>query len=184
MVNKGGSEEKSSTTLERFEENVINAGAEYVLINAGFCEIHTAVHQGRELEPVFNAILGNKRRMVAKSKQHNIKPILTTLTPVRPRFLLPHTKKLDYASKNKKEENDALREFNEQLRRYCVERGIGLIDFHKALADNNGQLNKRYSLADGEHLNHGGYKVTGSVFESGSIRNSIDCWQRGMWCKA
>ena len=157
IVIKGGIEEKISTTYERFGDTVIKAGTDYVLINAGFCEIHTAVHSGRDAMPVIEKNFEYAKKIVAQSRANKIVPILTTLTPVRPRFLFPRMRRLDYSARHKREENEALEAFNDLLRNLSKEEGIALIDFHRAFSDEKGELIRRYAVTDGEHLNYEGY---------------------------
>jgi lysophospholipase L1-like esterase len=97
--------------------------------------------------------------MVSLAQQSGISPILTTLTPVGPRFLFPYLRRGEFSWKNKEAENEAIQEFNNLLRNYARKNEIPLIDFHKALTDANGILIRRYSIVDGEHINHEGYAL-------------------------
>ncbi|MBU0754026.1 MAG: hypothetical protein KJ645_02735 [Planctomycetes bacterium] len=158
IANKSGMEESIATTLKRFDETVIQAGADFVLINAGFCDIYNAIQDDRDVLTVLEKNLDTTRRMVLQAKDHGILPIVTTLTPVRNRFLLPHLRALDYSSKNKAAENAAFREMNRRLLALSTGEKIPLIDFHKALCDEEGVLAHAYSLPDGEHIHLDGYR--------------------------
>ena len=157
IANKSGREEPTAVTYEKFDEDVIQAGADFVLINTGFCDLYSAIHTGKRIEPVIEQNFDFTKKMVSLAQKNNILPILTTLSPVRPRFLLPNLRMWDYSSKNKKAENKAYREYNALLQDYCREKGVALIDFHEALSDEKGELNQQYSITDGEHINYEGY---------------------------
>jgi lysophospholipase L1-like esterase len=157
LANRSQEEEPIATTFERFNENVIRSGAKFVIINAGFCDIFTAIHQGKKISPVLDRVMVNLRKMVDRAREHKILPILTTLTPVRPRFLLPHTRWLPYSAKFKVPENAAYQELNKRMRDYCMAEGVHMIDFFHALVAEDGELNSAYSLPDGEHIHPEGY---------------------------
>lgn len=157
IANRSGPEESISTTWSRFDETVIRSDADFVLINAGFCDIYNAIHDERDVVEVLDKTLDFTIKMAAKAKAHQILPILTTLTPVRGRFLLPHLKWFTYSTKHKTAENAAFREMNRRLLELSRTEGVPLIDFHKALCDEEGLLDLAYSLQDGEHLSLEGY---------------------------
>ncbi len=165
IVNKSGVEESISLTRQRFHDTVIRAGADFVLINAGFCNIVTAVRQGKDPSPMVQGNFEVIQDTVALAQTNSILPILSSLPPVRPRFLLPHTQKIEYSSKFKKEENAAIEQFNNLLRDYCREKQLAFIDFHKVLSDENRELIQKYAVTDGEHLNLAGYTFLTSFLE-------------------
>jgi lysophospholipase L1-like esterase len=166
ISNRSMEEEPIATTLERFNETVIRSGAKFVVINAGFCDIHTAIHQGKPIEPVLDRVMVTLGKMADRAKEHGILPILTTLTPVRPRFLLPHTRWLPYSAKFKVPENAAYQELNRRLHAYCQKEGVPLIDIFHALVAEDGELNPVYSLPDGEHIHPEGYLHLSRFMES------------------
>jgi len=157
LVNRSGSEESIASTFRRFDETVLASNASFVLINAGFCDIYIAIQQRRDVHAVLETNLRYTQQMVEKAKAHGILPIVSTLTPVRNRFLLPHLRWLDYSSKNKTTENNAYKIYNQMLADYCLSEGIPLIDFHKALRNEEGELSRKYALPDGEHIHLAGY---------------------------
>ncbi len=169
IANRSGVEETMMDTLKRFEETVIRAGADFVIINAGFCNLVTAVRQGRAPEPVIEENFRIIKEIAEVARQNSIVPILSSLPPVRPRFLLPHLKMLAYSAKHKAEENKAIVQFNTLVQKYSEENHLSFIDFHKALSDEKGELIKKYSITDGEHLNYEGY-----VYLSSFLRSKLD----------
>ncbi|TRX59596.1 glycoside hydrolase family 92 protein [Fulvivirga sp. M361] len=52
--------------------------------------------------------------------------------------------------------NESIRDINQQLKSYCDEIGLTYIDLVPVFSDENGKLNKQYSI-DGLHLNGEGY---------------------------
>lgn len=166
LVNQGGIEEKIKTTFERLDDTVVAIDAKWALINSGFCEIHTAIHTGRDVTPVIQKNLDYMNEIILKLKENHILPIITTLTPVRPIHLLGYLRRFDIPSENKKAENRALNDYNNRLRSLAQEKGLPLIDLHKAMADMNDELIKEYSLTDGEHLNYKGYEKLSQVMEA------------------
>lgn len=169
ISNRSGVEETITDTLKRFEETVLRAGADFVIVNAGFCNIVTAVRQGRDPEPVIEGNFMIIKEITELARQNNIVPILSSLPPVRPRFLLPHLKMIDYSAKHKDGENKAISQFNTLVKKYCEENHLFFIDFHKALSDEKGRLIRQYSITDGEHLNHKGY-----IYLSGFLKSELD----------
>ncbi|MFH1998435.1 MAG: hypothetical protein ABIK28_02090 [Planctomycetota bacterium] len=157
LANLSGAEESIATTWKRFDETVIASNASFVLINAGFCDIYVAIQQRMDVQTVLDKNMELTQKMVAKAKAHGVLPILSTLTPVRSRFLLPHTRWLDYSSKNKATENTAFRMYNQKLADYCRAEGVALIDFHKALCNEDDELSRAFALPDGEHIHLAGY---------------------------
>lgn len=159
IVNKGGIEEKISSTYERLDDTVVKTGAKWVLINTGFCEIHTAIHSDKDLMPVVvEQNFEYMKKIVSYLKKHDIKPIITTLTPVRPVHLLPYSQRIEIPFGKKAAENEAFVQYNNLLQSLAPEQNIPVIDLHKAMSDKDGKLIKKYSLTDGEHLNHQGYE--------------------------
>lgn len=163
FANWGGLEEKARTTWERFPQTVLASGADYVLINAGFCEIHTAIHTGRPVEPVIENNVHLVQMMVESARENGVVPVVSTLSPVRPRFLFAHWKWGSLPSEKKERENQAIASYNERLREYCARQRIHLIDLHRALSDKKGYLRKDLAVLDGEHLTQRGYRFLDDV---------------------
>lgn len=157
IINWGGIEEKCTTTLRRFDNTVIAARSDFVIINAGFCGLVTAVRSGGSLPDILGSNILCLDKMVETAQAHHVLPILSTLSPVRPRFLFSHLKIVDYSWAHKAAENAAINQFNSLIQKLSQAKDIPLIDFHKALSDPQGQLHRRFAISDGEHLNHDGY---------------------------
>lgn len=157
VVNKGKLEDPSSDTFARFSKDVITLKPKMVLINVGVCDIHTNISKGNSIGPVVEQVFSNIEKMVEAAQDAGIQPILTTLPPVRPRFLFAHFRLFQYSSKRKSEENWGITLLNEKVRALSNKKSVFLIDFYEALKDSKGQLKKEFSLPDGEHLHHLGY---------------------------
>jgi lysophospholipase L1-like esterase len=166
VANLAGLEEPVETTLARFDETAIATGARFAVVNAGFCDLFTAIRQGRDVDPVLDRIVAAMQAMLQKARSHGVRLVLTTLSPVRSRFLFPYLRFLDYSSRHKKEENAAYRELNRRIRALCERERVPLIDFYSVLADPDGRLVRDFSLPDGEHLNLNGYQRLGAFFSS------------------
>ncbi len=159
IVNRGRIEEKISVTLSRFPETVLAVDADYVIINAGFCEIFTTINAGRDSEPVMQKDFQLLQAIVALALAHGVQPILTTLPPVRPHIILPYTKLFEYHGEYIDRENEAFARYNQLLRDFCRQQYLPLIDFHAVLVDEVGQLAREYAGSDGEHLSDAGYEI-------------------------
>ncbi len=158
LFNYGGSEEKIRTDYEKMEKDIKGSGVDYVFINSGFCEIHTAVNSGKNIDVVIKNNFILLKKIVEAAKADNIIPVVTTLTPVRPVFLFPYSGWFSRGlSANKAEENRAIEEYNRLIREYAQQKNLFLIDFHEALKGRDGLLAKKFSLTDGEHINIAGY---------------------------
>jgi lysophospholipase L1-like esterase len=158
IANWGAIEENCQATLDRFDRTVVDTGAELVLINAGYCNLVTAVRTGEFGPHVLTSNLRCLEEMVETAQAQQVIPILSTLTPVRPRFLFPHLKIGDYSWAHKAAENRAINQYNLMIQDLSREKNIPLIDFHAALSDTDGELIRRYAISDGEHLNPEGYQ--------------------------
>jgi len=163
MVNRGRIEEKISVTLSRFPETVLAVDADYVIINAGFCEIFTTINAGRDPEPVIQKDFQSLQSIVALARAHGVQPILTTLPPVRSHVVLVHTQLLEYHDEYIDRENVAFEKYNQLLRDFCRQQHLPLIDFHAVLVDEEGQLSREYAGSDGEHLSDAGYEILNRV---------------------
>jgi lysophospholipase L1-like esterase len=170
IANWGGVEEKCQTTLKRFDDTVISSGSDFVLINAGFCDIVTAVRFDRSVSDTISSNIEYLEQMVEIADDHNIIPVLTTLTPVRPRFLLSHLKALDYSWAHKASENKAIQKYNKRIRELSRKTTTPLIDFHGALSDEDGLLRQEYAISDGEHLTYSGYGYLNGFLKSELLR--------------
>ena len=159
IVNRGRVEEKISETLSRFPDTVLAVEADYVIINAGFCEIFTTINAGRDPALVIQKNFQSLQVIVAQARAHGVQPIITTLLPVRPRVLLSYAQLLEYHGKYVAQENEAFAQYNQLIHDFCRQQHLPLVDFHAVLVDEEGQLAREYAGSDGEHLNDAGYEV-------------------------
>jgi len=159
LVNLGSIEEKVEATYAKLKQVVAELSPGFVIINAGFCQIHTAVHAERNVDAAISGNLEYLRKMVAVAKAQGTVPILTSLSPVRATHLLPYTGLFERSSVKKDAENSSISEYNAQVRTLASDNGIPFLDFHNILANEQGQLEKEYAVTDGEHLNQKGYQA-------------------------
>jgi len=159
LVNLGGIEEKVEETYSRLKEVAAQLSPRLAVINAGFCQIHTALHTGRDVEAAMANNLAYLQLMVDEARSRDMVPILSSLAPVRTPFLLPFTGWFDDPFSKPDSENRAIREYNLRVRQLAAEAGLPFFDFHRVLVDSAGELAKPYALTDGEHLSREGYRV-------------------------
>ncbi|MBU2628373.1 MAG: hypothetical protein KKE61_07140 [Proteobacteria bacterium] len=157
IFNQGGLEEKISTDYDKLKEKIIGSNVDYLFINSGFCEIHTAIQSGKDPEDAINHNFELFKKIVQSALNDSIIPIITTLTPVRPVFLLPYSRLFSIGSDKKNQENKALEKYNNMIRNYAFDNNLFLIDFNAAVKDKEGLLKKEFSITDGEHLDIEGY---------------------------
>lgn len=158
ISNQGGLEEKISVDYQKMKSEITGSGADYVFINSGFCEIHTAVNAEKDVDAVIDRNFEYLKKIVRSAQNDGIMPVLTTLTPVRKAFVFPYTKFLSIPSKKKQTENKAIKKYNRMIRQYAEQKSLPLIDFEKACSNEDGRLKKKYSVTDGEHLDLAGYQ--------------------------
>ncbi len=158
IFNDGGTEEKIRRGYEKLKDDIIGSGVDYLFINSGFCEIHTAVNAGKDVAAVVRKNFNLLKKIVETAKSDHIIPVLTTMSPVRPVFLFPYSGWFSRGlTANKKKENENLEKYNNMIRMYALKNKIFLIDFNKVLKDKNGLLKKEFSVTDGEHIDIAGY---------------------------
>ena len=129
--------------LIRFRQDVIDLHPKYVVILAGTNDI--ACNTGYI---ALEDILGNIQSMCELAKAHRIKPVLCSVTPsVQFGWRKSIT---DVAGK--------ISELNAMIKEYARNSRIPYIDYHSALAAEDGSFPKEFSY-DGVHPNLAGYKV-------------------------
>jgi lysophospholipase L1-like esterase len=163
-VNYGGIEESTVDTSAKLKMFAAELKPEFVVINAGFCQIRTTVHNKQDVAQAIDSIMHNLHLMADEAKSRGIIPILSTLPPVRPVYLLPYSGLIGLPSREKPILNEAIQNINAKVKQLARERNLPFVDFHKALADETGLLRKEYSLSDGEHLNWEGYRAMSDFF--------------------
>jgi lysophospholipase L1-like esterase len=174
ISNQGGLEEKINTDYQKFKDNILGSGIDLLFINSGFCEIHTAVNAGKDVDAVINNNFNILKQIIEESLADGMVPVATTLLPVRPVIVFPYTKFLSIPSRKKITENKAIQEYNQMIRQYASNHHLYVIDFEKALADEHGFLKRVYSVTDGEHLDIGGYQQMDKVFAEGLMKILAD----------
>ncbi|MCA1786845.1 MAG: hypothetical protein LC657_12795 [Desulfobacteraceae bacterium] len=165
VSNQGGLEEKISVDFQKLTNGILGSGIDYLFINSGFCEIHTAVNTGRDVNAVIKNNMQYMKKITDAALADGITPVITTLSPVRPAFVFPAMKWVSRPSQKKQRENAAIQEYNQLLRQYAADRNLDVIDFEKALENEEGLLQKQFSVTDGEHLDIAGYARLNSVFK-------------------
>jgi lysophospholipase L1-like esterase len=163
VVNRGGLEESIGVTRKRFPETVVAPGADVVLVNAGFCDLHNGVRSAEGGEAAVRRVFAGLQEIVGLARAHGVRPVLSTLTPVRPSLLLRALPWLDLPDGAKERESAAIRLLNDRLRVYARQEGILLLDFFSAVVDDKGELRRSFSARDGEHLNAAGYQALNDV---------------------
>lgn len=157
ISNQGGLEEKISVDYQKLMNDILGSGIDYLFINSGFCEIHTAIHAGKDATAVIQRNMQYMEKITAAALDDGILPVITTLSPVRSAFVFPTMKFFSRPSQKKEKENAAIQDYNRLLRKHASDRNIFFIDFEKVLQDEKGFLKKQFSLTDGEHLDMEGY---------------------------
>ena len=165
LVNMGSVEESSKTTLKRMSSTVFALQADKVVINAGFCDIHTTINSEGNMDATLQKVAQNTSSMVERARQEQVTPIIATLTPVRPRVLFPYFDLFEYDKHKKQIENQAIKRANDLLRSLATKKDVRLIDFHAVLSNASGQLKQDYALQDGEHLNGKGYRALDTLLQ-------------------
>lgn len=143
FLGRGISGQTSAEMLVRFRADVIELQPEYVQILAGINDI--ACNNGRiKMVNVFKNIVS----MVELAQHNGIKPILCTTTPA---------KEFGWR-KGFPDPRPAIDSLNTMISAYALANKILLVDYHSALDDGEGGLDKKYQ-GDAVHPAIAGYKV-------------------------
>jgi lysophospholipase L1-like esterase len=140
MINRGVGGQLVPGMLSRFKRDVINLKPDAVVIK--FCSINIRPHQNLTM------LQDGMTMMVGMAQGQNIKPIVSTIIPAGK----PEAHIGDFSIA------DSLNKFNDWLRTFAAEREIPLIDFAKAIADDQGFLPRNCST-DPVHVNEKGYEI-------------------------
>jgi len=159
LVNFGGIEEKIEATYSRLREVARELSPRFVVINAGFCQIHTAINAGRDVPAAIDNNLKILKQMIATARENQIVPVLSSLPPVRSTYLLAHTGWFEFSSDKKNIENRSIAKYNAEIKKIANDNDLPFIDIHTLLSDAQGEMKKEYALTDGEHLSQQGYRV-------------------------
>lgn len=137
----------SSQMLCRFRADVINLRPKAVVILAGTNDL--ALNNG----PIDTEhIVENIVSMAELALAAGIRPILCSVLPAGAYPWRPEV--TDVPGK--------IRDLNDRVRKYAEERGIGWVDYHPALAAEDGSLRPEYTY-DGVHPTRAGYDVMEKV---------------------
>lgn len=133
--------------LCRFRTDVLNIAPEKVVIMCGTNDI------AQNIGPVeYEVAVGNIASMCDLARYNGIEPLVCSVTPCSGYSWMPDFE--DPAGK--------VVAFNDILKKYCEESGVKFVDYHSALADEDGGIKAEYTR-DGCHLTSAGYKVLESI---------------------
>lgn len=142
-IGRGISGQTSSKMLARFQRDVIELSPKVVVISCGTNDV--AKNNGRiTLDNVVTQIMS----MVDLARQNNIVPIVVSVPPC------------DFFFWRREVEHPAgtIIELNNKIKDYCRKAGVQYVDYHSAMAAEDGSMNPEYSK-DGCHPVIEGYKV-------------------------
>ncbi len=146
FVGRGISGQTTPQMLVRFRQDVVNIGAETVVILAGTNDI-----AGNTGYSSLEMIMDNIKNMCDIAKANKIKPVLCSVLPA-----------YQYSWKKSVKPNVLIPQLNAMIREYALQNRITYVDFYSALVDhtpgNKNGLPKRYSK-DGVHPNIEGYYI-------------------------
>lgn len=141
-INRGISGQTSSQMLVRFRQDVILLQPRLVVISAGTNDI--AENTGPiSLENILNNIIA----MCDMAKANHIKVVLTSVLPAK---AFSWRKQLEPAQR--------IIALNKMIKDYALLNKLVYVDYHSAMADEDGGLRSSFSK-DGVHPNLMGYKV-------------------------
>lgn len=136
--NRGINGDTTEGMLRRFDHDILRLKPTYVIIMGGTNDAYAGINT----EQVINHI----REMVELALKNNIIPFIGLPIPC-----------------NDLAEEKLLEQYRKAMRQYAAEHKIGVIDFHKALADDSGLMIKEGLHCDGIHPNAAGYEVMTDV---------------------
>ena len=132
--------------LVRFRQDVVNIGAETVVILAGTNDI-----AGNTGYSSLDMIMDNIKSMCDIARSNNIKIVLCSVLPA-----------YRYSWNKEVKPNRLIPELNFLIKKYATEQGIEYVDFFSPMVDmtpgNENGLPERLSK-DGVHPNMEGYKI-------------------------
>lgn len=156
FVGRGVSGQTSSQILLRFEDDAIALSPVAVVILAGANDVRALFGPPAAVGPPAQARIARHVTAMADIAQgRGVRVAIGTLPPVR----------LDLALAGRsaaRRDPGVILAVNGWLRRFAATRTCPLIDFHAALADDDGALDRRFT-ADGLHANRAGQERMASV---------------------
>jgi lysophospholipase L1-like esterase len=139
-INRSIGGQFSQDILARYKRDVLDLKPRAVVIKLCSINIRPQISQ----QTLQDGII----MMTELATAHNITPILSTIIPAGK----PEAHIGDFSVV------DSLRQCNEWIRRYAADNSLALIDFEKALADEQGFLPREFST-DPVHVNDKGYAI-------------------------
>ena len=146
MINRGVGGQLVPSILTRFKRDVIDLKPDAVIIK--FCSIN--IRPSLPMEVLEDGM----SMMVLMSKANNIVPIISTIIPAGK----PEAHIGDFSVV------DTLRKFNNWVREFAETNSLPIMDFAKAIEDENGFLPRDCSV-DPVHVNDKGYDILATVVE-------------------
>lgn len=137
-INRGIGSQVTAQMLLRFHQDVIALKPRAVVILAGVNDV-----QGFLQRETVEQIEANYEAMADLADRHGITVVFGSLLPVH-----SYTERAQGVVAERKPET--LRTLNAWLQRFCAARGYGYADYHAALVDADGLLDRRWS-DDGVH---------------------------------
>jgi lysophospholipase L1-like esterase len=155
-INRGIGGQTTPQMLIRFRPDVIDLHPKVVVILAGTNDIagNTGPMTLEETEE-------NLASMTELARQHGIRVVLASVTPVVDGVVNSEGKKLVQTDKRPPEKILAV---NEWIKKYCADYGHIYLDYFSAMVDDKGFLKPDLTF-DGLHPNANGYAVMGPLAE-------------------
>lgn len=162
VINKGVGGEQTHEMLARFDRDVIAVKPRVVLIWGFINDVFRS--EPEERKEKLQRTRENIRSMVDKARRNGIVPILAT------EVTLPGDEgvvasAMGWIGKMRGKENyrDQINshviEVNQWIRGLAAEQKLVLLDFEKALADEDGRRKREYTTEDGTHLSARAYEA-------------------------
>ena len=155
VINKGVGGEQTHEMLARFDRDVIAVKPRVVLIWGFINDVFRS--EPEEREEKLQRTRENLRNMVDKARRSGVVPILAT------EVTLPGDEgvvasamawigKMRGKQSYQDQINNHVIEINQWIRGLAAEQKLVLLDFEKALADEDGRRKREYTTEDGTHL--------------------------------
>lgn len=162
VINKGVGGEQTHEMLARFDRDVIAVKPRVVLIWGFINDVFRS--EPEEREEKLQRTRENLRNMVDKARRSGVVPILAT------EVTLPGDEgvvasamawigKMRGKQSYQDQINNHVIEINQWIRGLAAEQKLVLLDFEKALADEDGRRKREYTTEDGTHLSARAYEA-------------------------
>jgi lysophospholipase L1-like esterase len=154
-ADRGISGQTTPQMLVRFRPDVLNLKPKVVVILAGTNDI-----AGNTGPMTDEEIQGNLASMSELAKAHNVRVILSSITPVSAYHVRPNE-----PPQTDRRPMARIRAINDWMKRYAAENGHTYLDYFVAMVDENGMLKTELS-GDDLHPNAEGYRIMGPLVEA------------------